>query len=200
MSTLQPLSRDNIEEITLPPPTRTPPSKWIESGLDALAAGGPDAVRIEQLAQTLGVTKGGFYRHFDDRQELLVAMLDSWERITVDEVVDRVESEGGDARAKLDRLFSLPSSQGKQLLRIELAIRDWARRDSAVAKRLTRIDNRRMDYMRSLFGQFCRDDEEIEARCMLAFSTFIGSHFIAAEHGQHSRADVLRQALERVLA
>ena len=40
--------------------TRTPSSGWIEEGLRALAAGGPDAVRVEVLAQALGVTKGGF--------------------------------------------------------------------------------------------------------------------------------------------
>jgi hypothetical protein len=127
-------------------------------------------------------------------------MLDKWERLTVDEVIERVESEGGDARAKLSRLFFLPSARGRQLLTIELAIRDWARRDKAVAKRLRRIDNRRMDYMRSLFGSFCPDEEEVEVRCTLAFSTFVGSHFITAEHGPRSRPDVLRLALKRLLA
>ena len=51
--------------------TRTPRSRWIEEGLRALAAGGPDAVRVEALAQALGVTKGGFYGHFADRGALL---------------------------------------------------------------------------------------------------------------------------------
>ena len=60
--------------------TRTPRSRWIDEGLRALAAGGPDAVRIEALAQALGVTKGGFYWHFDDRRALLEEMLDAWER------------------------------------------------------------------------------------------------------------------------
>ena len=56
--------------------TRTPRSSWIDEGLRALAAGGPDAVRIESLARALGVTKGGFYWHFDDRRALLAEMLD----------------------------------------------------------------------------------------------------------------------------
>ena len=184
----------------MPPPTRTPPNRWIEAGLHALAVGGPDAVRIEPLAEELGVTKGGFYRHFDDRNALLEGMLDTWERITVDQVIERVEREGGDARAKLSRLFGLPAVQGRQLLKVELAIRDWARRDSAVAKRVRRIDNRRMEYMRSLFGVFCADEEEIEVRCMLAFSMFIGSHFIGADHPSRSRPDVLKLALKRLLA
>jgi hypothetical protein len=45
------------------PPIRTPRSKWIEEGLRALAAGGPEAVRIEALAHALSVSKGGFYWH-----------------------------------------------------------------------------------------------------------------------------------------
>jgi len=175
-------------------PTRTPRNSWIEEGLQALAAGGPEAVRIEPLAKALDVTKGGFYWHFDDRRALLEEMLDAWERAGVDAVIEHLEGEGGDARAKLRRLFAIASSSSN-LLEIELAIRDWARRDKTVAKRLRRVDNRRMDYMRSLFGAFCRDEEEVEGRCMLAFSLWIGNHFMAADHGARSRADALELAL-----
>jgi AcrR family transcriptional regulator len=181
-------------------PTRTPRISWIQEGLRALGVGGPDAVRIEKLAQALGVTKGGFYWHFDDRRALLDEMLDSWERVGVDAVIERVEGEGGDARAKLRRLFALASSGGDDLLEIDLAIRDWARRDKAVAKRLRRADNRRMDYMRSLFGAFCPDEDEIEVRCIVFYSLWIGSHFIAADHHPRSRADVLKLALSRLEA
>jgi AcrR family transcriptional regulator len=181
-------------------PTRTPRSSWIEEGLHALAEGGPDAVRIELLARALGVTRGGFYWHFEDRQALLDEMLDRWERVGVDDVIERVEADGDeDAKARLRRLFGMGASSG-DVLRTELAIRDWARRDKAVAERLRRIDNRRMDYMRSLFGAFCPDADEVEARCMLAFSAWIGNDLIAADHGTRSRADVLELALGRLLA
>jgi AcrR family transcriptional regulator len=176
-------------------PTRTPRSKWIEEGLRALAAGGPDAVRIEPLAQALGVTRGGFYWHFNDRSALLDEMLDTWERATTEEVTERLERAGGDASAKLRRLLALTSSR---VLMTDLAVRDWSRRDQTVAERLRRIDNRRMDYLRSLFGALCTDADDIEARCMLFFSLLIGNHSIAADHGARSRADVLELALRRL--
>jgi AcrR family transcriptional regulator len=157
-------------------PTRTPRSSWIAAGLRALGAGGPDAVRIEPLAQALGVTRGGFYWHFDDRRALLEEILDSWERASVDEVIERVDSEGGDARAKLRRLSALAASSDEPL-RIDLAVRDWARREQTVAERLRRVDNRRMEYVRSLFGAFCPDEDDVEARCMVFYSLWIGSHF-----------------------
>jgi AcrR family transcriptional regulator len=191
--------------------TRTPRIGWINAGMRAMAAAGPNAVRIESLAQALGVSKGGFYWHFDGRPALLKEILDQWERVMVDEVIERIEKQpSGDARAKLRRLFALASDRSRPAntddpdepsqMEIELAIRDWARRDQAVAARLAHVDNRRMEYMRKLFRDLCSDEDEVEVRCLLAFSVFVGNHFIAADHGAHSRAEIVQLTLERLLA
>ena len=178
--------------------TRTPRDRWIEEGLRALADGGPDAVRVEVLAKKLGVTKGGFYGSFADRDALLAAMLDTWERESTDEVLDRVEREGGDPRTKIERAGMLTFS-GDRLLPIDLAIRDWARRDEAVAERLRRVDNRRMALLREMIGTFCADPDEVEARSLLAFCLAIGEHFLAADHGTRTRAQVLARAADLLL-
>ena len=179
-------------------PTLTPRDRWIDEGLNALAAGGPDAVRVEPLARALGVTKGGFYGQFGDRRALLEEMLDAWERTMVDEVIQRVDQEGDDPKARLERLFAIATS-GPGLLKAELAIRDWARRDKSVARRVKRVDNRRMEYMRSLFDAICPDEDEAEARCLLAFSLFIGSPFITADHRGRGRIEVIERALAGLL-
>jgi len=179
------------------PPTLTPRTVWIDAGLKALAAGGPDAVRIEPLAKSLGVTRGGFYGHFEDRGAFLGAMLDTWEAAATDEVHEQVERRGGDPRTKIRRAGALTFSD--TLLPIELAIRDWSRRDPAVAERLRRVDNRRMEYLRSLFAAFCNDDAEVEGRSVLAFTLAIGNHFIAADHTPHNRAEALELAIRQLL-
>jgi AcrR family transcriptional regulator len=178
--------------------TRTPRSRWIEEGLRALAVGGPDAVRVEVLAQSLGVTKGGFYGHFTGRAALLAEMLDTWERMSIDEVIERAERRGGDPRARIRLAGALTFSS--DLLPVDLAIRAWARHDPAVAERLRRVDNRRMDYLRLLFRAICRDEGEVEARSTLAFSFAIGHHFMAADHGARGHADVLELAAGWLLA
>jgi AcrR family transcriptional regulator len=175
---------------------RTPRGAWVDAALQALAAGGPDAVRIEALAVSLGVSKGGFYWHFKDRQALLDEMLDTWEKAVVDDVIALIESEPADPHAKLQQLRELAGSVD---FPVELALRDWSRRDRSVAKRVRRIDNRRMEYLRSLFGALGPDEDEVEARSMLAFSLFIGSYFIVADHGARSRRDVLELALSRLM-
>ena len=54
--------------------------------------------------------------------------------------------------------------------------------------------------MRSLFGAFCADEDEVEARCLVFYSLWIANHFIAADHGARSRADVVKLALARLEA
>ena len=178
---------------------RTPRERWVEEGLKALAAGGPDAVRIEPLARAIGVTKGGFYWHFENRRALLAEMLDLWELAAIDAVIEQIDTAGGDGRRKLRRLFEIASA-GRKLLDVDLAVRDWARRDKTVARRLRRADDRRMDYMRALFREFCPTEEEAEVRAFLAFSLWIGNHFIAAGHGKRHRAEVLAASLAHLEA
>ena len=177
---------------------RTPRARWIEEGLRALSAGGPDAVRIESLARAQGVSKGGFYGYFDDRPALLDEMLDAWERRSTEDVIDRVEHEGGDAMARARRAAELTFNNA--LLPIDLAVRDWSRRDPAVAARLRRVDNFRMDYLRTLLGTVCADEDELEARCLIAFSVAIATHLIAADHGTRSRDDVRELIRRRLFA
>ena len=112
-------------------------------------------MRVEALAASLRVSKGGFSWHLTDRAALLEGMLDTWERAMVDDVIARVEIMPAPPRAKLQHLFDLAPPAD---FAVELAVRDWSRRDRSVAKRLRRVDNRRMAWLRSLFDQFCADE------------------------------------------
>ena len=76
---------------------------WTEAALAALARGGLTAVAVEPLAKELGATKGSFYWHFADRNELLEAALVLWERRDTDRVIGAI----GDADDVVTRLRNL---------------------------------------------------------------------------------------------
>ena len=178
--------------------TRTPRSTWIEAGLQRSPRAAPMRcgwICSRRLSASPGAASTGT---FASRQEFLDALLDAWEHRSTDEVLERVEEEGGDARDKVRKAGMLTFS--RELLPIDLAVRDWARRDRSVARRLRRVDNRRMEYLRALIGTFSDDPDDVEARGMLAFSLAIGSHFIAADHDGRSRRQVLERATQRLLA
>src|SRR5436190_13158003 len=89
---------------------------WVEAGFDALAEGGIDRVRVEVLAQRLGVTKGGFYRRFRDRPALLSAMLERWVEGRIEAINQQTELAGEPPSARLlsiIRLFAQrPNARG----------------------------------------------------------------------------------------
>lgn len=126
---------------------------------------------------------------------------DRWERDAADAVIERVEAGGGDARQRLRALFALagadaPTDTGMAL---ELAVGDWARREPAVAERLHRVHDRRIEYLRELFATFLNDEDEIEVRSLLTMSLHVGSHLVAARHGARTRSEVVALTLERLL-
>ncbi len=182
----------------MPARARTPREHWIEAGLRALAERGPSGVRVEVLADELGVTKGGFYGQFSDRTAFVEALLETWERRSTDHVLAQVETATGDPRDRIRRAGALTFSEN--LLPIDLTIRSWARTDDAVAARLRRVDNRRMEYLREQFSTYLTDPDEIEARSTLAFGLAIGQHFMAADHGTYSRIEAVSLAASLLLA
>jgi AcrR family transcriptional regulator len=174
---------------------RTPRSAWIDAAQKALAVGGPEAVKVETLAAGLGVSKGGFYWHFKDRQALINEALDAWEESGTDEVIDRIESQEDDPREKVRHLFGMAPG-ADEFFATELALRDWARRDRAVAARMDRVDTRRMEFLRSMFIEFSADEDDAEARSMLAYSLMVGSYFVNGQYGDRSRAEVLQLSID----
>ncbi len=176
---------------------KTPAETWLDAALEVLGAGGPEAIRVESLARTLGVSKGGFYWHFPDRPTFLQRVLDRWELRAVTQVIERIESHDASPRDRLRELFGLARAEmAGGGIAIELAVRDWARRDPAVAARLAAVDEQRASYLRSLFVQITDDPLDAEARTLVVASLYIGTHFLVAGHPAHSRGEVIARALE----
>jgi hypothetical protein len=125
-------------------------------------------------------------------------MLDTWERESIDNVLERIKHESDNLLDQV-RLAGQLTFSGDRLFLIDLAVRDWARRDPAVADRLRRVDNRRMQLLRDAISTFCTDPDEVEARCLLAFCMAIGSHLLAADHPGRTRAEVRARASALIL-
>ena len=172
--------------------------EWIDVGLMTLAAHGPDAVRVERLAESLGVTKGSFYWHFKDRCALLGAMLEAWQSLATNAVIETVESKGGDARARLSTLFTIVfASDG----RLDHAVRSWAAQDELARSTLDAIDRRRFDYLVSLFTELGFKSVEARARARFAYHALIGQFMVgkpaALHQGLSAYLDVILPMLVR---
>ena len=105
-------------------------------------------MRVEVLARDLGVSKGSFYWHFRDRGELLDKLLVGWEEGELDWLNG---DDGASAAARWARFIERTASPER--MRMEIALRAWARGDEGVATRVAAIEKRKA----RLIGDVLRD-------------------------------------------
>lgn len=151
---------------------RLGPDDWTAAGLAALGEGGLAAVAVEPLAARLGATKGSAYWHFPNREALVRATLDRWERDRTEAVIALVES-GPDPRTRLRALFESVFSHPTANL-VELALLASAA-DPLVAPALRRVTARRLDYLASQFAALGLPPADARRRALLAYTTYLGN-------------------------
>jgi AcrR family transcriptional regulator len=162
---------------------------WIDRGLVLLADSGVEAVRVEPLAKLLGVTKGSFYWHFKNREDLLAALVQAWIDLETDGIIEQVDALDGDAPHKLLVLFELAVQDYGQ---IEKAIRAWATIDAKIAAIVATVDQRRLDYTRDLFLQIGFTTFEAIVRARMVYYALIGEFTIGTQRDLADRLASIR--------
>jgi AcrR family transcriptional regulator len=145
---------------------------WTAAALAALGDGGVAAVAIEPLATRLGATKGSAYWHFPNREALLRATLERWEREHTDAVIAMVEADGATPADRLRKLFRTVLDTRHQA-GVELALLASAA-DPLVAAAVRRVTERRLNYLTGLFAQLGLSAAQARRRAVLAHSIYLG--------------------------
>ena len=150
---------------------------WIEAAANVLASGGVDRVRVESLAVTLKVSKGSFYWHFKDRNDLLQSVIEDWQVKSTFAVQERLaETES----APLNRLYMfmelpLHSRAALKAADLEMAIQSWARQSKEAADAVSIVDQARLNNLTELFCEagLPRDEALFRAHQAYAFLRYV---------------------------
>ncbi len=157
--------------------TRAPltPERWVDAATEVLVDQGIDHVRVDVLAPQLGVTRGSFYWHFRDREELLRRVLQAWRERATEQLTERLERAHADPREQLRDLISLPhrGRAAMRAARIELAIRAWARRDATARQAVDEADASRIGYIAQVLSALGFPIAEARARAFVLYGTML---------------------------
>ncbi|MBL0421870.1 TetR/AcrR family transcriptional regulator [Ramlibacter sp. AW1] len=147
---------------------------WIRAGMRILARSGVDAVLIPPLAKALGVTKGSFYWHFASRDELLLALIEEWKQHATRRVIEIVEHAGTSPQEKIRLIAFIGTNSPIDEFggAIELAVRNWARSNPEVRRKVADVDRERVSYLATLYATVGSTvDPELLACLHYSFST-----------------------------
>jgi len=145
------------------------------------------------LAKQLGVSRGSFYWHFEDRDDLLRCMLDWWDREMTDSVIQFAD----EGRASVEkRLMAVAEDVVRSRRnRYETAIRTWAEADKRASKTLRRVVHKRLDYITSLFREAGFSPAEARARGDLLAVYIMSEDSILADETVETRLRLLRRQI-----
>ncbi|MCP4301814.1 MAG: TetR/AcrR family transcriptional regulator [Gammaproteobacteria bacterium] len=126
---------------------------WLLRALEIFVAEGIDAVRITRLAQELGVTRGSFYWHFENREDLIDALVSYWKDKNTRAITESVANASNLAEG-IFRFFETCIDAALFDPRLDLALREWARRSSNVRNMLDIEDEARIKSLCEFFTRF----------------------------------------------
>lgn len=148
---------------------------WVQAAIEVLAEEGVAGLRVEVLAKRLKVTKGSFYWHFQDRRDLLLAVLQCWKEGRIRDIVKQTRAQPGRELEQIYHVIDIYSTtRSRRGMMIELAVRDWARRDPEAAAIVAEVDDTRLRCARELFLACGVPMEEASSRCMLLYAYVFG--------------------------
>ena len=175
---------------TVEPPKQTlGRHAWIATALSVLARDGIDALQITRLARELDATRGSFYWHFKDREDLLNCMMAEWQAANSGIIARTLE----DAVSLTDgvlALFYIWVNDEQFSPRLDQAIRDWARRDRAIAVAVQREEDNRVAAIAAFLGKHGYDEKDAFVRARVLYFTQVGYYALNLEESLTDRLNL----------
>jgi len=147
---------------------------WLDLALSVLAVEGVAHVTVLNLSERLGVSRSSFYWYFKNRDELLDALLDRWEKLNTRSIVAEAQEPAATVNQAVCNVFRCWVNSAVFSPRLDFAVREWARRSSSVRRSLDRSDRVRTEAVKALFVRFGYEDEDALVRARALYYMQIG--------------------------
>ncbi|MFG1483630.1 TetR/AcrR family transcriptional regulator [Halobacteriovorax sp. HFRX-2_2] len=168
-------------------------SDWIGIGVRILAQSGYLALNISDLCKEIGASKGSFYWYFKSKRDYELALYFEFERLLNSYYSELSEVSNGKVS---DFFHEIYSQVPPLLIRLELAIRDWARNDDEVFKYCKKLDIKRLAWIESILRKYRITNEKDKA--VKIFATTIGMSLLPEFIGKNYKS-LYKSAIEDII-
>ena len=163
---------------------------WLDAARSALISEGKESVKVERLAKKLGVTRGGFYWHFRDREDLLNALLKNWERETNLAFEQALLGDNANGLSQFCVLVRSWVSEDIYNPRYDSAVRDWARVSKRATRAVKRVDRKRIRIIKNIFGAMGYPEDQAFIRARITYFHQIGYYTLGIGETKMQRREL----------
>ncbi|WP_296745723.1 TetR/AcrR family transcriptional regulator [Mesorhizobium sp.] len=167
---------------------------WVKAACRTLVERGIENVKVLNLAEALNVTRGSFYWHFESREDLLQELIDVWHRTNTSALIEAANARPaslGEWYVNLMRVW-LDATQFD--VQLDIAMRDWARKDRAVFELAQSEDSVRVDRLKRAFEAYGCENERIAfTRARILYFQQMGYYMMGVQDPPELRAGYLSE-------
>jgi AcrR family transcriptional regulator len=154
--------------------TKATREDWIRVALETLIADGVEAVKVLPLAERLGVARSSFYWYFTNRDELLAVLLEMWQDTNTRAIVEHASRPTADITRAVLAMFECWTDESLFDVRLDFAVREWARRSESVQQAVRQADEARVEAISSMYRRHGYPDREAFVRARVIYFMQIG--------------------------
>lgn len=181
-------------------PPQLDQSAWLRAATAAIAEDGFNGIRVLPLAKRLGVTRGSFYWHFADHAAFVTAFIEYWrhQQLRAIEAYQHTTADAVGAYQQLLDVVLTATEPELKRLKVEFALRGYARRDKFAADAVAVVDRARIDLFLPIVSAIANDVNEAES-----FATLLLVQLSGAQHaiaGPNCSAEQLARLKNAMLA
>ena len=148
------------------------------------------------LAKKLNLSRTGFYWFFADLKALHLEMIERWESQNTGILVDRCNLDAPDLCNALFNLMDCWLDPSMFDAGLDLAIRNWARVDPDLHRRLDDADRIRIDAVAGMFRRYGVSEEQAHVRALTVIFTQIGYISMQVEEPREDRLKRVQHYVE----
>ncbi|MEM7599089.1 MAG: TetR/AcrR family transcriptional regulator [Pseudomonadota bacterium] len=167
--------------------TKATRADWLNAARDVLVTEGVAEVKVLTLSHRLKVSRSSFYWYFENRQDLLDHLLADWEARNTRMLEDRCAAPAETITGAVCNFFTCFLDPDAFDRGLDFAVREWARRDAAVRRRIDLADAARITAVTALFARHGYDPADADARARILYFMQLGYHALDVREGMSER-------------
>ncbi|MEM7214493.1 MAG: TetR/AcrR family transcriptional regulator [Pseudomonadota bacterium] len=170
------LHRDDPEKDPLVGHVKVTRQDWLNMARDVLVTEGVAEVKILALSERMGVSRSSFYWYFENRSDLLSALLHEWEARNTAQIISQCELRSANITEAVCNFFRCFVDPAKFDGGLDFAVREWSRREEPLRIRVDAADTARIDAVTRMFEAHGFPVKEADARARILYFMQLGYH------------------------
>lgn len=167
---------------------------WLQAAVTQFTEKGIGAVKITRLANQLNVTRGSFYWHFKNRQELLQAIVLFWSQKNSQSIMAAVQNVNN-LEEGIIALYSCWLDPNQFDPKLDLAMRDWARHEKKIKDQVLSADRNCIHAISQFFIRLGVEKVEAMTRARTIYFCQVGYYMLGLEESMEQRLQYLEDTV-----